>query len=185
MLHSNDKREKLLGAATDLIHDQGYSQTSLADISKVSGVPLGNVYYYFKTKDDLLEAVVRKRADQFRGMFDDWDQLPHPKQRLLAFLKMAEGIREVLTEQGCPIGSLCQELTKENTPLATKAGNILKDTLEWVSKQYQQLGTKDADELGVQFVASLQGGILLAGALNDSGILLKQLERLRRHVDEL
>ena len=185
MLHTNDKREKLLDAASHLIHGQGYSQTSLADISKASGVPLGNVYYYFKTKEDLLEAVVKKRADQFHGMFDDWDKLPHPKQRLLAFLKMAEGIREVLAEQGCPIGSLCQELAKDNTPLATKAGNILKDTLEWVSNQYQQLGRKDAAALGMQFVASLQGGILLAGALNDSGILLEQLKQLRQHVDEL
>ena len=185
MPRTSDKREKLVDAATDLIHGQGFSQTSLADISKISGVPLGNVYYYFKTKDDLLEAVVKKRSDQFGDMFHDWGKLPHPKQRLLAFLDMADGIREILTEQGCPIGSLCQELAKENVPLATKAGNILKDILEWVSDQYEQMNRKDAEDLGMQFVASLQGGILLAGALNDSGILRKQLERLRHHINEL
>ncbi|MBT3413924.1 MAG: TetR/AcrR family transcriptional regulator, partial [Nitrospina sp.] len=46
----SDKREKLVQSAGKLFHQVGFNQTSIADIAEDSGVPLGNVHYYFKTK---------------------------------------------------------------------------------------------------------------------------------------
>lgn len=51
MPHASDKRVLLLEAAKTLIHKQGYNLTTPADIAKAANVPLGNVYYYFKTKE--------------------------------------------------------------------------------------------------------------------------------------
>jgi TetR/AcrR family transcriptional repressor of nem operon len=45
------KRERLLGAAADLLYRQGVEKTTLADIAQAADVALGNIYYYFKTKD--------------------------------------------------------------------------------------------------------------------------------------
>lgn len=53
-----DKKAKLIEAAKKLFVSEGYYNTSLADISVVSKVPLGNVHYYFKTKRELLLAVI-------------------------------------------------------------------------------------------------------------------------------
>ena len=44
------KRERLIAAAAQRIYEQGVEKTTLADIAAAAGVPLGNVYYYFKTK---------------------------------------------------------------------------------------------------------------------------------------
>jgi TetR/AcrR family transcriptional repressor of nem operon len=44
------KRERLLGAAADLLYRQGVEKTTLADIAQAADVALGNIYYYFKTK---------------------------------------------------------------------------------------------------------------------------------------
>jgi AcrR family transcriptional regulator len=44
------KREALVLAAAELFWMRGFEASSLADIAEASGVPLGNVYYYFKTK---------------------------------------------------------------------------------------------------------------------------------------
>ena len=52
------KRERLVRAASELVHHQGVEKTTLAEIAEAADVPLGNVYYYFKTKDALLDAVV-------------------------------------------------------------------------------------------------------------------------------
>jgi AcrR family transcriptional regulator len=41
-----DKRRRLVDTAAKLVHEQGFNRTTLADISRESGVPLGNVYYY-------------------------------------------------------------------------------------------------------------------------------------------
>ena len=53
-----NKRSRLLEAANRLVHAQGFNQTTLADIAREAEVPLGNVYYYFKTKEDIGHALI-------------------------------------------------------------------------------------------------------------------------------
>jgi AcrR family transcriptional regulator len=60
------KRERLIRTATRLLYRQGFAKTSLADIAQAAEVPLGNVYYYFKTKSELAEAVVEEYTHEFR-----------------------------------------------------------------------------------------------------------------------
>ncbi|MBI3606932.1 MAG: TetR/AcrR family transcriptional regulator [Nitrospirae bacterium] len=62
-----DKRTRLIEAANTLVQQQGFNQTTLADIALKSKVPLGNVYYYFKTKDDIGHALIEHRTDCSRG----------------------------------------------------------------------------------------------------------------------
>jgi AcrR family transcriptional regulator len=52
------KRERLTTAAATVLHEQGVEKTTLADIARAADVPIGNVYYYFKTKDELVEAAI-------------------------------------------------------------------------------------------------------------------------------
>src|SRR5258708_4700142 len=67
-----DKRSRLVSAAVSLAYQNGFGATSLADIAREAEVPLGNVYYYFKTKDDIGDAIVELRLAQ----------LSRPRQRL-------------------------------------------------------------------------------------------------------
>jgi AcrR family transcriptional regulator len=48
----------LLAAATELFLANGYAGTTMADISAAAGVARGNVYWYFKSKDDIFAAVM-------------------------------------------------------------------------------------------------------------------------------
>ena len=73
-----DKRTRLLEAANKLVHQQGFNQTTLADIALESKVPLGNMYYYFKTKDDLGHALIEHRTECARDQLSEWDKLPEP-----------------------------------------------------------------------------------------------------------
>jgi hypothetical protein len=59
-----DKRSRLVSAAVGLAYQNGFGATSLADIAREAEVPLGNLYYYFKTKDDIGEAIVELRLAQ-------------------------------------------------------------------------------------------------------------------------
>ena len=180
-----DKRERLLAAARTLIHHQGFRPTTLADIAKTSGIPLGNVYYYFKTKEDLGAAVIKGRAAEFRDLFDEWDRiLPDPHRRLAAFIDFVEAHREELARHGCPVGSLCQELDKETVPLAEKADGILQQQVDWAIGQFRALGRGDAEGLGAYFVAMLQGITLVAHARRDPGMLEHQAARLRAWLEQ-
>ena len=82
------KRERLVGAATQLLHQQGAERTTLADIANAADVPAGNVYYYFKTKDDVIAAVIEAHAQQTRATLALIDAHHRsPKSRLKALVR--------------------------------------------------------------------------------------------------
>jgi TetR/AcrR family transcriptional repressor of nem operon len=186
MTRTSDKREKLLSAARELIYQQGYRQTTLSEIAQRSDVPLGNVYYYFKTKDEIAAAVIKEHLESFMTQFRHWDtEIPEPSARLNALLDYLDSLKDILSEAGCPIGSLCQELSKEDGPLAGQASQILTFQLDWVERQFAAMDHEDARALAIELVTNLQGISLLANALNDEDMVSQQVGRLRRWLETL
>lgn len=59
-----DKRQAILDAALDLFRNYGYRRTSMEDIAQAAGVAKGTLYLYFKSKDELFEALARQLAEQ-------------------------------------------------------------------------------------------------------------------------
>src|SRR6267142_5377921 len=113
-----DKRTRLIETAMNLAYRNGFRETSLADIAEAAHVPVGNVYYYFKTKEELGEAVVERLLAQFREVLEEWDRLSSPKERLFAFVDNIRSNKDQLVLGGCPLGGLCLELHKEGGALA-------------------------------------------------------------------
>src|SRR5258706_7570600 len=101
------KRTRLIETATKLAYGRGFRETSLADIAEAARVPVGNVYYYFKTKEELAEAVVERRLEEFRVAQAEWDRLSSPKERLLAFVGSVHANRERPACGGCSACRLC------------------------------------------------------------------------------
>ena len=79
-----DKRSQLISAAVGLAYRNGFGATSLADIAREAEVPLGNVYYYFKTKDEIGEAIVELRLAELSAQQQRWNEAGSPKDRLCA-----------------------------------------------------------------------------------------------------
>src|SRR5580698_7645429 len=121
MPRKTDKRVRLIEAAKILIHQQGFNLTTLADIAQEADVPLGNVYYYFKTKDAIGEAVLENRAKELHERLQSWEQYSDLSARLSALLNFEIEQSETTARSGCPIGSLCQELAKQGGTLADAA----------------------------------------------------------------
>src|SRR5687767_8416288 len=136
----SDRRSQLVRAAVDLVHRQGFARTTLADIAAEVGMPLGNVYYYFKTKEAIGQAIVEHRAAAFATRLRAWDDEPDPLRRLEAFVQMTADNRETLARSGCPIGTLCAELNKDGGALAEQASGLFAATLEWLEAQFRELG---------------------------------------------
>src|SRR5215468_12445924 len=53
-----DTRARLLGLALQLFAEQGYEQTSLREIAERLGVTKAALYYYFKSKEDIVRSLV-------------------------------------------------------------------------------------------------------------------------------
>jgi len=179
MPRSSDKRERLLDAAKTLIHQHGFRQTTLADIAQESGVPLGNVYYYFKTKDEIAAAVIDQRVGQFQAAVRELEEAePDPRKRLSRFVRAVMGYADEIASHGCPVGSLCQELSKESTSLSRKADAVMKAQVEWAGAQFRLLGQRDAADLGLELIAKLQGVSLLANAMKNPELIGRQVRRV-------
>lgn len=183
MARKSDKKERLLRSAKSLIHRQGYLQTTLADIAGHSGVPLGNIYYYFKSKEQIAQAIVDERTDNFRALALEWEKDPDPRNRLLSFLEMPATLSKTITKHGCPVGGLSQEFNKIFEAGPNIGSGTLQAHIDWVTEQFRLMGKPDAEELGCHFIATLQGSCLLANTLKKPEMLNQQILRLRKELN--
>jgi AcrR family transcriptional regulator len=185
---SADKRAELVTAAAELLHEQGFHRTTLADVAGRAGVPLGNVYYYFKTKDALAVAVIEAHEEALRTRFASWTRAHRDARARLRCLVRAplDGADRVI-QFGCPHGSLCQELEKlgADSPLARAGTRLLAVYTDWVEEQFRAHGVarREARALGADLVGAIQGAMLLANTLRSKEFLTRQLRRVERQLD--
>lgn len=174
------KRERLVQAAVDLAYRRGYSATTLADLAAEAEVPLGNIYYYFKTRDEIGDVVLDHREGEFDRLRDRLDQLDTPLARLEAFLQMSMANAPMVASFGCPMGSLTAELLKAGGSLGERSSALLARPMAWMAEQFSAMGHADeADALALQLQSSLQGASLLAYSFRDASLLQREAERLR------
>ncbi|MEU1403235.1 TetR/AcrR family transcriptional regulator [Streptomyces sp. NPDC005728] len=179
------KRERLVEAAVQVFHQQGVEKTTLGDIARAADVPLGNVYYYFKTKDQLVEAAVEAHCDRLATLTARLETLPDPATRLRALIAGWVEERETAARFGCPFGTLATELDKRDDGLDLAAAKVMRALLDWVEGQFTELGRSDARALAVELVAAYQGMSVLTNTLRDPGLMAAQGERLQSWIGGL
>src|SRR5689334_12979899 len=125
------KRERLVAGARDVFHQQGVEKTTIAEIAQAADVPVGNVYYYFKTKDELIAAAIDSHAGAVHAMLDSLARHRTPRARLKALVRALTDQRELAAQYGCPLGSLCSELDKRADGLDRHCTQLLQLPIEW------------------------------------------------------
>ena len=60
----HERKNEILDAAQELFFTKGYKQTSIESIIKKIGVAKGTIYYYFKSKEDLMDKLVKRMTNQ-------------------------------------------------------------------------------------------------------------------------
>jgi AcrR family transcriptional regulator len=92
---SQERRSKIVAAATRLFGRRGIAQTSLTDVAKQAGVPLPSLYDYFKDKQDLVAAVPEENYLALYGLLTDkaGNDLDPRKQLRAIYLGNLEYIR--------------------------------------------------------------------------------------------
>ena len=182
------KRDQLIAAAQTRFFQQGIARTTLADIAQEAGIPLGNVYYHFRTKEAILEAVIEAHVRQLQTLFAHWNrEVADPRERLLALIEWERSSESLLVRYGCPYGSLAQELGKEDTQLVTMAIRMLQTYLDWTEEQFEHLGKdeQEAKDLAFDMVAWFQGSILLSAGFRSPQLLERKLERMEMWIRSL
>jgi TetR/AcrR family transcriptional repressor of nem operon len=179
------KRERLIAGARHVLHEQGVETTTLADIADAADVPVGNVYYYFKTKDELVAAAIDAHARDIQTSLASLDRHRTPKARLKAFVRLLVDQRELTARYGCPQGTLCSELDKRDDGLASASAELIRLPIEWSEREFRAMGRRDARDLAIALIAAYQGIALLTNTLRDPELMTREGRRLERWIDSL
>ena len=187
MARQSDKRERLVAAADQLFHLRGYERSSIADVAAQAGVPAGNVYYYFKTKDEIAQAVIAARKAEGLRHLAELDKLGNPIDILTAYVDYHEDHRKERAKDGCAVGALCQEANKIGGPLAETASTGFQIYLDWLQTHFRDLGQseKTARANATHLFGSLEGAILLAQSLREPKLVKSECKRLKAWLAEM
>ena len=179
-MNEQTTRDHIIEAADALFYRRGYEHTSFADIADVVRISRGNFYYHFKTKDEILDAVINARLAGTRKMLEQWEiDGAQPADRIRSFIHLLIANRADIKRYGCPVGTLCSELAKLNHASQGEANQLFTLFRTWLRRQFALLGREaDADALAMHLLARSQGVATLASAFRDETFI-------RREVDEM
>ena len=173
-------RDHIVEAADRLFYRQGYEHTSFSDIADVVQISRGNFYYHFKSKDEILDAVITVRLAKTRKMLEQWEiEGRQPEDRIRRFIHILIANRADIKRYGCPLGTLCSELAKLDHASQAEANKLFTLFRTWLRRQFTLLGRKaDADALAMHLLARSQGVATLANAFHDEKFIKQEVKQL-------
>ena len=180
-------------AARVLFWDQGYHATSLAEIAARAGVHNGSLYYFFRTKDDLLVAVLERYLEILRPVLMDPlnESVTDPLERIFGLL---EGYRTGLEmsgfTKGCPIGNLALEVGDTHPAARAKIAENFSGWQQCIRQWLDQLDDRlapDVDRAGVaQFVLTvMEGAVMQARIYRTLAPFDGAVAQLRRYFNQM
>jgi TetR/AcrR family transcriptional regulator, transcriptional repressor for nem operon len=173
-------RDHIVEVADQLFYQQGFEYTSFADIAGAVKISRGNFYYHFRSKDEILDAVIELRLARTQKMLDEWGrQSNDPADRIRSFIHILIANQVKIKLYGCPVGMLCGELARLNHPSRAGANKVFTLFRFWLRRQFAALGRdKDADELAMHILGRSQGVATLANAFNDEKFIRQEVRQM-------
>lgn len=186
-MRNKTTRDHIIEAADQLFYQQGYEHTSFSDIADAVQISRGNFYYHFKSKDEILDAVINVRLANTQRMLEQWEiDGEQPVDRIRSFIHILIGNRAKIKRYGCPVGTLCTELAKLNHTSQAEANKLFTLFRTWLRRQFTLLGRKtDADELAMHLLARSQGVATLANAFHDEKFIKQEVKLMCDWLDTL
>lgn len=177
---NKSKRDHIVECADQLFYQQGFEHTSFADIADAVKISRGNFYYHFKSKNEILDAVINKRLADRQLMMEKWEvEGETPEKRIRSFINILVVNRHKIKNYGCPIGTLSSELAKLNHTSQSGANELFTLFRDWLRRQFTLLGRKaDADQLAMHLLARSQGVATLLNAFHDETFVRQEVKQM-------
>ena len=181
------RRQQIIDAADDLFYGQGFAQTSFADIAAAVKISRGNFYYHFKTKDEILEAVIDKRLADREALLAKWDETAvDPMDRIACFVRIVIVNQSKIMVSGCPVGTLTTELAKLDHPSTVSANRIMALFRDWLTRQFEALGcdARSTDH-ALHVLGWSQGVATLSQAFKDEAYVAREVRKILAWLDDV
>lgn len=181
-------KDAIVTAADDLFYRQGFESTSFADVSGSVGISRGNFYHHFKSKDEILDAVIERRIEDREILLEKWEtDGTSPAQRVKCFIRILCVNEAKIRKYGCPIGTLSTELSKLKHEATGDARRLFDLFRTWLCRQFEAMGHAPAiaDTHAMHILARTQGVATLANAYPEEDFLEVEAEQMCAWVDTI
>ncbi len=163
------RRDHLVDTALRLFYTGGFTATGIDKILAEAGVAKMTLYKHFRSKDDLILAVLQRRDEQFRGwLTGEMEKASkEPEERLLAMFDalgtwFAGRAFKGLGFSGCAFTNASSEFAEQSHPAHRAAAEHKLRIVEYLERLCAQAGAKDPGALAEQLALLKEGAIATA-----------------------
>ena len=176
----NDTAARIVLAARELLMTQGYAQFSMRNVAARAGLHLANVQYYYKTREDLVKALLHDTGERYRSSYEALRSTA-PADREGRFKAIVEfNLEDIATTE---TRRYFIQLWALLTEIDGRAGHLMQDLY---AIDIQQLSdciadlVPDTDGAEVRrrasiLAAMIEGMVVVRGAHSRSPVELKKL----------
>ncbi len=158
----SDRREEILDIAQRLTQAKGLNGFSYIDISDKIGIKTSSIHYYFKTKDDLAVALIKRYHENFKLQLDFIDaNSTTPEEKLIKFADIFKGLAAT-RETFCLCGMMAAELAALSDESHKELMRYFQACRQWLEKVFLLLGSKEPEVDAVGYLSLLEGVLLIA-----------------------
>ncbi len=90
-----DKRDLILHCAMEQFMQKGYHQTTMQDIADAAGIAKGGIYFYFKSKEELIQSVFESYLERMSGILAETASRYEPGSRESLFQQIKTQLDEL------------------------------------------------------------------------------------------
>lgn len=159
---AQSKREQLVQTAQQLFYQEGYHATGIDRILAESGVAKMTLYKHFRSKEELITAVLEDRHRQLASLLDAQFERLAPAQAILATFHGLQQWIEAPGYCGCLFGHAAAEYQDPQHPVHRQASAHKAYLLERFSGALQAGGVDRPESLARQLLMLLEGAMSLA-----------------------
>lgn len=187
-MRSISNRDYVTKVASDLFLVQGCASTSMDEVVKQSGVAKSNIYYHFKSKEELVLAVLERSISSLQSLFRE-----HVLASKGALLPRFERYTDVLIQElvardctgGCPLISLMVEAGKTNEPVRLRLAQFFQQQAQAIAslleegrRQGEIRADLPASTLASLLTSWLEGSLMLASIQKSASSLREERNAL-------
>lgn len=184
-------RARILRSAMSLVNTHGYTNTSMNDIIKASGVQKGNLYFHFSSKDDLCLALIEKAKKEHLEYLKNSIKNERPLEKINDILNaILARHRNMNFIGGCIFGNMALEMTDINSRFSAVIKEVFyewEQLLAGLLKEAQECGDLDHEidpfPMARFIVASMEGGIMMARVSKNEDDIVNCMDMIRRMIE--
>ena len=175
-------REEILETAFEVFKKKGYHQTTISDLATACGLEKPHLYYYFKSKKNIMEEVLKHA----RMRMNEWvfskayNTAYSPEQR---FHKMLDNMKTIHQRHfdGCIMGNTVLESANTEPDLLQYVQDYFSDLKKaFVHVLSHELPAEEAEKHTEAFLREIQGAMIFMRLYRQTDYLGDVMERMKR-----